>query len=237
MAAEKGNKLRKQYARMVVCLVLLILAVMLITVFAAMENPPEILAWVVIIAFASILPLIGLLIFHTLQVSRIKREAAEESGDGMTRREYRNMRADFIRTIGIIMLALGIFTAVFGGLHTKIVHDRSTAVTTGTVVGERYESDDDGKQIRKAEISYTLPDGHWLVRYESDLEIGSEVNVYYNPDNPKEKYIEGLEESPFYYIVIGAGGAVIGAAVILVSRLINRKPVINDVIDIVDRGI
>ena len=90
----------------------------------------------------------------------------------MDRAKYNNIRMKALRAFGIAMLVLGVFCAVFGGWHTKAVHDHSTAVTVGKVVGEKYVTNDDGKKVRKVQISYTLPDDHWLVLYESDLPVG-----------------------------------------------------------------
>ena len=117
----------------------------------------------------------------------------------MNRKQYQSARVKATRIFGIVMVALGLLLAIFGGITTKLENDHSTASVVGTVVGEKFVTDDKGKEVRKAVIAYTLPDGDWLVQYESDLEVGTEVTVWYNPDNPEEKYIEGFQESPFTF--------------------------------------
>ena len=153
----------------------------------------------------------------------------------MTRKEYTGKRAGALRIFGIVMLLLGLFTGIFGGVTTKLEHDHSTAVTVGKVVGIKHTTNDNGKTIRKAQISYTLPDGSWLVLVESDLEVGDEVNVYYNPDDPSEKYIEGYEDSPLYYVGLGLWGVVLGAGAIAVSVLSKKHSAVNDALDLVGK--
>ena len=142
-----------------------------------------------------------------------------------------------MRVFGIVMIALGLLVGVFVGLATKHELEHSTAVTVGTVVGEKLVKDDGGKTVRKVQISYTLPDGTWLVLKESDLEVGAEVNVHYNPDDPTEKVIEGFEESPFGYVLIGLFAAALGAAAVAASALLKKSDNANDVLDLVDRPV
>ena len=73
--------------------------------------------------------------------------------------------------------------------------------------------------------------------YPSDLALGAEVHVYYNPDHTEEKYIEGFEESPLYYVRIGLYGVGMGIAAIAVSVIVKKRPEINDAIDLADRQI
>lgn len=154
----------------------------------------------------------------------------------MTRERYLGIRTKAIRVFGFVMLALGLFLTVFIPLQAKALHEHSTAVTVGKVVGEKYVKRDDGKQVRKVQISYTLPDGHWLVLHESDLPVGTEVNVYYNPDKPEEKYIEGFE-NPVGDFLTGLLGIAVGAGALLVSYLTKKHPGVNDVIDMVDKPV
>ena len=155
----------------------------------------------------------------------------------MTREKYLHIRTKALRIFGIVMLTLGLFIAVFAPLHTKAVHKHSTAVTVGKVVGEKFVTNDDGKKVRKVQISYTLPDDHWLVLYESALPVGAEVSVYYNPNNTEEKYIEGFEDSPVGELLTGLLGAAMGAGAIIVSCLSKKHPEVNNVIDMVDNRI
>ena len=140
-----------------------------------------------------------------------------------------------IHIFGIAMVVLGLFVSLFGGISTKLENDHCTASVVGTVVGEKYVTDENDKEVRKAEIAYTLPDGDWLVRYESDLAVGTEVTVWYNPDNPEEKYIEGFQESPFTYVFDGILGVLLGVAALGAAHLLQSSKKANDLLDIVDR--
>lgn len=71
----------------------------------------------------------------------------------MTRKPYHDKRGRALRIFGIVMLAFGLFTAVFGGISTKNEQERCTATTVGTVVGEKTVTEDN-TPVRKAVISY-----------------------------------------------------------------------------------
>ena len=154
----------------------------------------------------------------------------------MTRKRYHDIRGNALCIFGFVMLAFGLFTAIFGWISTKNEQERCTATTVGTVVGEKTATEG-GKTVRKAVISYTLPDGPWRVLVKSDLEVGEEVTVRYNPDNMEEKYIEGFEDSPLSFVLWGLYGVVFGGAAIAVSVILRKKTSLNDMLDIVDRPV
>ena len=154
----------------------------------------------------------------------------------MARKRYHDKRGRTLCIFGIVMLAFGLFTAVFGGISTEKEHERCIATTVGTVVGEKISTEGD-KTMRKAMISYTLPDGQWQVLLESELEVGAEVTVYYNPDNTEEKYIEGFEDSPLSYVLWGLYGVAVGGAAIILSAFLKKRPGLNEMLDMVDRPV
>ena len=155
----------------------------------------------------------------------------------MTREKYNSVRYKFIRFSGFFLLIIGLLTAIYCGITVKLANDRSTAIAVGEVTGEKYVTEDNGKKVRKMEITYDLPDGHWVVYFPGDLAIGSKLNVYYNPDDPQEKYIEGYKESPLSYVLLGFSGAAMGAVLLAVTHFAKKKAVVNDILDIVDDNI
>lgn len=147
----------------------------------------------------------------------------------MTKSNYRNKRAFAIRLFGIAMLVVSIFNLTF--TPVTLIHEKnhSTEFVTGEVISV------DGEEVK---IYYILPgeDEGWLVTKQgTGWEKGDEVRVFYNPDDLSEKYIEGFEESPWSYVLLGFIGIAIGTAAIIVSRLAKKNDAVNEAIDMFDR--
>ena len=149
----------------------------------------------------------------------------------MTKREYNSKRAFAIRLFGIIMLINGV-SLMLMSIQDRGELKRCTAVTTATVVAAEEK---DGARVIK--ISHYLDGDWWLVTKESDgLEVGNELNVYYNPENEEEKYIEGFRSSSSSYLILGGIGAAAGLAALFFSRVAKVSKGFNEVLDIVDKA-
>ena len=148
----------------------------------------------------------------------------------MTKSEYNSKRSFAIRLFGIAMIIVSLFVLITA--PSAVVHEKKHA--TEYVMGEVKAVD--GDEIK---IYYILPgeDEGWLVtKHGEGWSKGDEVRVYYNPDDLGEKYIEGFdEENPWGYVAFGIGGLVLGAVMLILSRVARKSKGLNEILDIVDR--
>ena len=116
--------------------------------------------------------------------------------------------------VGGLLVIIGIIVAIRGPIEVKLLKARCTAETTAKV-DHVFERESDSDITYETTVYYYVDEK----RYE-DYEILEfpvshlkEFVCYYNPDKPKEHYIEGFNDGPVKTMLYGIGIIVVGGFV------------------------
>ena len=127
---------------------------------------------------------------------------------------------------GVLLLALGIIFIIAGIFVMKqgdSMKQRCTEKTTGTVVeliSERDHSSDGISYVYYPVIQYQVGDRTISQKSRSgqnppQYSVGQQVEVYYNPNNVEEFFIEGDSTTQFIGIIFIGLGSIVDIAVVI----------------------
>ena len=152
----------------------------------------------------------------------------------MSKEKYNKIRTTAIFVFGVFMLAMGIMLIfVSGPVYANHLQKVCTEYVSGKVTDVKggdvwfyYEIPGEGEEY------------YVCVPYSGDvLKKGSEVRVFYNPDDWSEKYYENLEESPWIDMIYAIFGIAIGTGSILIAVKSKKNKAVNRVIDVIDDNV
>jgi len=111
---------------------------------------------------------------------------------------------------GIILLAIGIFSAIFGFAQINNFNEMKQWPVIKAEITQTYEnySDENSKHIEDytIHVSYSV-DGGSFARVFTTKQIPAQIEVAYSPSNPSEAYLASdmPESDDFYWLGVIAG--------------------------------
>ncbi|WP_173471926.1 DUF3592 domain-containing protein [Eubacterium ruminantium] len=120
---------------------------------------------------------------------------------------------------GVILIGIGLFLAFLKPDELKKEIDSYTGETVATATSvirvRRGRNGHAYKTTVKFEVDGTTYQKKGYIH--SYVRRGEEFTVRYNPDNPKKNYIEGFDNSPTFFKIMGYILAGLGVVVLLVT--------------------
>lgn len=119
---------------------------------------------------------------------------------------------------GVIFIVFGLVSIfVFGRLDEQKIK-RCSKETKAVVVRIKEKGKAEDKSLEYVtDLVYTVDEQEYKVRYtlDKDLKMDTKIKLKYNPDDPSEHYIEGIDKTGGSSRVIGA--VAIGAGLIVMA--------------------
>lgn len=125
----------------------------------------------------------------------------------MAEKKYAVRRVVF----GLIIMAVGLFFALFWADKTNGTKSSCTETVSGTVTSVSQIGSGEDKSYR-IEIEYIINgEKHSYSRTSSKyLDEGESVTVHYDPDDHNTVYVDKLSTSPFMFRLVGGVFALVG---------------------------
>ena len=125
---------------------------------------------------------------------------------------------------GVITIIVGFVAAVVFTIEqqSRIDHCTEPAVATVTSCKEKYRQDDD--PVYEVALDYDANGKHCrhIMTSSSQYDLGEQLNVKYDPDEPAECILEGAEKMKPVTMIFGGVIILIGIAIIL-SAVFSRR--------------
>ena len=128
------------------------------------------------------------------------------------------MKRLLIIIFGIVALGIGIFIIVSGNNLAKVCTEETTGKVVGILREEETDSDGYTSIVYSPQIEYTVDEKLVTVKGNgssnaSDIKVGEEIQIMYNPANVEQYMIKGDNSS----MVGGIIWIVLGAIIILIG--------------------
>ena len=133
--------------------------------------------------------------------------------------------------IGRLIALIISFVLCIGGIVVIIVlpkalrdeKARCTEEMTAVVIHCSEKNDDDGTSY-EISAEYVVDGNKYIAdtTFSTAYAVGDEFNGFYNPDKPKEYYIDGFNPPPFVGIIVGIGMIIMGI-VFFCTLVLRRK--------------
>mgnify|MGYP002858803186 CR=1 FL=1 len=128
------------------------------------------------------------------------------------------MKRLLIIIFGIVALGIGIFIIVNGNNLAKVCTEETTGKVVGILREEETDSDGYTSIVYSPQIEYTVDEKLVTVKGNgssnaSDIKVGEEIQIMYNPANVEQYMIKGDNSS----MVGGIIWIVLGAIIILIG--------------------
>ncbi len=121
---------------------------------------------------------------------------------------------------GVILIVFGLVSIFVLSIGNEKKIARCTEETKAVVVRVKEKGKAENKSLEyTTDLVYTVDEQEYKIRYTltEDLKVDTKVKMKYNPADPTEHYIEGIDKTGGSHRVIGAVAMGAGLIVIVIS--------------------